>query len=192
MEEAMKRLIAVLAAAIVMTATLATAASAGTAAPAAAFCGIHWGSVPKSGGSPSGALLIAARTGQHRCYDRVVFEFNGRASGYRVQYAHPVTQGEGFDLAPYMAGGALLRVVLLDPDHNTQTGAMTYKHKVGDHVANVLRDRTLRDVMFGGSFEGYTLFGVGVRARLPFRVFVLSGPGTHSRIVLDIAHQWTQ
>jgi hypothetical protein len=122
----------------------------------------------------------------------VVFEFNGRASGYRVQYADPVTQGAGFDLAPYMAGGALLRVVLLDPDHNIETGAITYDHKPGDHVANVLRDRTLRDVMFGGSSEGYTTFGVGVRARLPFRVFVLSGPGTHNRIVLDIAHQWTQ
>ena len=56
--------------------------------------------------------------------------------------------------------------------------------------ANVVRYRSLRDVVFGGSFEGYTTFAVGVRARLPFRVFVLSGPGTNSRIVLDIAHQW--
>jgi hypothetical protein len=192
MEEAMKRLIAVSAAAIVMTATLATAASAGTPAPAVAFCGIHWRSVPKSGGSLSAAPLIAVRTGQQGCYDRVVFEFNGRASGYRVQYADPVTQGAGFNLAPYMAGGALLRVVLLDPAYDVKTGASTYKHKPGDHVANVLRDRTLRDVMYGGSFEGYTTFGVGVRAQLPFRVFVLSGPGTHSRIVLDIAHQWTK
>jgi hypothetical protein len=89
-----------------------------------------------------------------------------------------------------MTGGALLRVVLPDPDHNARTGTLTYAHKPGDHVANVLGDRTLRDVMYGGSFEGYTTFGVGVRARLPFRVLVLHGPGTHTRIVLDIAHQW--
>lgn len=185
----MKRMIAVFAGAVVATATLATAASAGTAAPAAASCTIHWGSLPKSGGPLHAAPLIAARTSQHRCYDQVVFEFNGRADGYRVRYGDPVTQA-GFAMAPYMAGGALLTVVLLDPANNIQTGAITYAHRSGDHVANVLRDRTLRDVMYGGSFEGYTTFGVGVRARLPFRVFVLSGPGTHTRIVLDIAHRW--
>jgi hypothetical protein len=57
-------------------------------------------------------------------------------------------------------------------------------------MVNVLRYDTLRDVVFGGSFEGYTTFAVGVRARLPFQVTVLPGPGTHSRIVLDVAHSW--
>lgn len=188
--ETMRKLITVCAAAIVTTAALATAASAGTAAPAAS-CATHWASLPKSGGTLSVAPLIAVRTSQHGCYDQVVFEFSGRASGYRLQYGRPVTQGTGVDLAPYMAGGALLQVVLLDPDHNIRTGAITYAHKPGDHVANILGDRTLRDVIYGGSFEGYTCFGVGVRTRLPFRVFVLPGPGTHSRIVVDIAHQWT-
>lgn len=57
-------------------------------------------------------------------------------------------------------------------------------------MANVAGYQTLRDVVFGGSFEGYSTFAVGVRARLPFRVFVLSGPGSHGRIVLDVAHRW--
>ena len=60
----------------------------------------------------------------------------------------------------------------------------------GDHVAAVGGYRTLRDVVYGGCFEGRTTFGVGVRARLPFRVFTLAGPGTRSRIVLDMAHRW--
>ena len=30
----------------------------------------------------------------------------------------------------------------------------------------------------------------GVRARLPFRAFVLPGPGTGSRLVVDVGHQW--
>ncbi len=47
-------------------------------------------------------------------------------------------------------------------------------------------------MVFGGSFEGYTTFAVGVRATLPFRVFILAGPGSHSRVVLDIAHRWQQ
>ncbi|BAS14136.1 conserved hypothetical protein [Arthrobacter sp. Hiyo8] len=43
---------------------------------------------------------------------------------------------------------------------------------------------------FAGSFEGYTSLGLGVRARLPFRVFTLAGPGTGSRLVIDVAHMW--
>lgn len=68
----------------------------------------------------------------------------------------------------------------------------TYDHTVGDHVANVAGYRTLRDVVYGGSLEGHTEFGVGVRARLPFRVFTLAGPDGGSRIVIDVAHKWSQ
>ena len=50
--------------------------------------------------------------------------------------------------------------------------------------------RTFRDLVYGGSFEGQTDFALGVRARLPFRVFVLAGPGGNSRLVVDVAHQW--
>lgn len=50
--------------------------------------------------------------------------------------------------------------------------------------------RTLRQVSFAGSSGGFTNFGVGVRARLPFRVFTLPGPGTGSRLVIDVAHRW--
>nr|WP_280956330.1 hypothetical protein [Cellulomonas flavigena] len=35
-------------------------------------------------------------------------------------------------------------------------------------------------------------FGLGVRARLPFRAFVLAGPGSGSRLVVDVAHQWCE
>ena len=52
---------------------------------------------------------------------------------------------------------------------------------------------TLRSVVYGGSFEGTTVFGVGVRARLPFRVFTLPGiPGSANgtRVVIDVAHLW--
>jgi hypothetical protein len=41
---------------------------------------------------------------------------------------------------------------------------------------------------FGGSFEDYTTFGLGVRAKLPFRVTRLSSPG---RVVVDVAHRWS-
>jgi hypothetical protein len=45
-------------------------------------------------------------------------------------------------------------------------------------------------VVYAGSFEGYTTLGVGTRARLPFRVFALAGPGGDTRIVVDVAHRW--
>jgi hypothetical protein len=168
-----------------------TGAVSSAAATGAPYCGISWGSVAKSGGNLSGSPLVTTRTGQHGCYDRVVFEFNGPADGYSVTYGETYTDGEGLALSPYTAGGALLNVRLLAPSYDASRKP-TLPYRLGDHAANVVRYRTLRDVVFGGSVEGYTTFAVGVRARLPFRVFVLSGPGTHSRIVLDIAHQWQE
>ena len=44
--------------------------------------------------------------------------------------------------------------------------------------------------MFFGSFEAITSWGVGVRGQLPMQVTVLSGPGNHARIVIDVAHNW--
>jgi hypothetical protein len=156
------------------------------AAAAAPYCGITWGSTAKAGSTVlSQAPLIAARTGRQTCYDRVVFEFNGRVSGHSVRYGEAYTEGQGRPMSPFTAGGALLAVSLRAPAYT-----VSYPHRTGDHVAEVRGYRTLRDVVFGGSFEGYTTFAVGVRARLPFRVFVLPGPGGRSRIVLDVAHRW--
>jgi hypothetical protein len=45
--------------------------------------------------------------------------------------------------------------------------------------------RTFRDARFASSFEGDTQVGLGVRARLPFRVFQLPG-----RLVIGVAHTW--
>ena len=50
---------------------------------------------------------------------------------------------------------------------------------------------TFRQIkLVGPSFEGVTQFGLGVRARLPFRVFTLTGPGSMTRVVIDVAHRW--
>ena len=162
-------------------------AAATTTAP---YCGITWGSGEKTAGPLSTAPLLTVETGRHECWDRVVFEFNGSAQGYSVRYSTQVlTDGEGLDLVPYTAGDAFLWVTLRAPAYD-ESHTSTIDARNGDHVANVLRYDTLRDVVFGGSFEGYTTFAVGVRARLPFRVLLLAGPGTHSRIVVDIADRW--
>ena len=49
---------------------------------------------------------------------------------------------------------------------------------------------TFREVAYGGSFEGYTTIGLGVRARPPMRVFPLPGPANGDRFVVDVAHHW--
>jgi hypothetical protein len=178
---------ALLAVAIAVCGLMAGAVPAGaTAAPS---CGIGWGSLDSSGGSLGVAPLITTRTGQHECFDRLVFELDGPATGYRVNYGEAYTGGQGLALSPYTAGGAVLNVVLLSPTAGG-SGPVRYDYRTGDHPGSVLGYRTLRDVVFGGSYEGYTTFAVGVRARLPYQVTVLPGPGTHSRIVLDVAHSW--
>jgi hypothetical protein len=165
----------------------ATAVSAAAASP---YCGITWGSLAKANGDLSPNALVNVRTGRHGCYDRVVFDFRGPATGYNVSYADQVFNEASGKPLP-VAGGARLAVHLLEPAYDAQTGASTYPHG-SDHVANVTGYRTLRDVVYGGSFEGHTTFGIGTRARLPFRVFTLAGPGTSSRIVIDVAHRWSQ
>lgn len=165
------------------------AGTGGAAAATTPYCGITWGSTARSGGALSSAPLMEVRAGKHDCWDRVVFEFAGPANGWSVAYGETWTEGQGLALSPYTAGGALLRVSLRAPAYDANHAA-TVPYRTGDHAVNALGYRTLRDVVFGGSFEGYTTFAVGVRARLPFRVFVLAGPSTHSRIVLDVAHQW--
>jgi len=186
-----------LVAVVVVAATILGGTSAVAARAAAPYCSITWGSLAKDQDVMSSAPLSDIRTGQHRCFDRIVFDFQasrttfqGPASGYHVAYVDNVySQGRGERLD--IAGGAKLSVVLLDPAYDILTGATTYPQGVGDHVANVRGYRTLRDVVYGGTFEGYTTVGIGVRARLPYRVFVLAGPGAGSRIVIDVTHRWS-
>jgi hypothetical protein len=176
---------------LLLTGAGAGAALAGGATRAAPYCGITWGSLPKTGGALATPVLVDVRTGRHDCHDRVVFEFDGPADGFDVGYRDVFTEAAGELMNPYVAGGAVLGVQLLAPAYDTETG-YAYPARPGGHVAAVVGYPTLRDVVYGGSYEGYTTFAVGVRANLPFRVFVLAGPGTHSRIVLDVAHHWQQ
>jgi hypothetical protein len=180
----------------IWVAVIATAAGAAVSAPAAAaaapYCGIHWGSLDKgAAGYPSPwSPLVNVRAGQHPCYDRLVLDFAAGPSKFHVRYVPAVTtQGRG-DILP-LRGGAFLEVVALTTIYDINTGAATYRPVNKNELVNVNGWRTFRQVAFGGSDEGYTTIGLGVRARLPFRVFSLPGPGAHSRLVIDVAHQWT-
>jgi hypothetical protein len=174
---------------VALLAVAGTVAAAGPATAAVPTCDLTVGSLPRTAAPMNASPLVATRTGQHQCWDRVVFQLAGSVgAGWDVQYVDAVVQdGSGATLV--VPGGARLSVVLHHPAADEQ-GSPTYLHGVGP-VANVAGYRTLRSVVFGGSFEGYTTFGVGVRARLPFRVLALAGPGGDTRIVLDVLHSWT-
>jgi hypothetical protein len=172
----------------------AGSASAGAPAP---YCGITWGSLAKSKADLSTRPITNVRAGQHACYDRLVVDLGAPPAGvpagrigYAVHYGTVSGQGTGTPIP--LAGGADLEIVVHAPTYDVVTGRSTYNPADHRHLVDVAGFRTFRQVADGGSFEGYTTIGLGVRARLPFRVFVLSGPGTGARLVIDVAHRWQQ
>ncbi len=158
------------------------------AVPASATgCRTHWGSLAKSTDHLTTGHVTGVRTGRHACFDRLVIDLDGDPAGYRVEYVkNLVADGSGNPVA--VKGGAIIRIIATAPGFDDNGSPTVDPNKV--NATNVSSYRTFRDVEWAGSFEGQTTIGLGVRARLPFRVFVLDGPGNGSRLVIDVAHRW--
>ncbi|WP_349362020.1 hypothetical protein [Streptomyces sp. H27-C3] len=73
------------------------------------------------------------------------------------------------------------------PSFDTATGKPSYAGRAGQPLpgVNLTGYKTFKDTKFGASFEGQTQIGLGVRARLPFRV-LQSG----DKLMVDVAHAW--
>jgi hypothetical protein len=165
---------------------------------AAARCHTGWGSLPEEAppahvdGSPSDgrvARLTGLRSARHRCFDRLVLDFDGRGVGFQVGYVAEVAEDGSGQVVP-LAGGASLQIIVGAPAYD-QSYAPTYRPADEAQLLDLAGYRTFRQAAWAGSFEGQTTLGLGVRARLPFRVMALDGPGEGSRIVVDVAHRWT-
>ncbi|MDN3029106.1 hypothetical protein [Streptomyces sp. S.PB5] len=170
-----------------MGATLGVAA---VPAQASTTCPTGWGSLAKSRAVGTADPVTDVRTGRHTCYDRLVVDVPGAGKdslGYYVHYVDRLHQDGSGRLIP-VAGGAVLEVRVAAPAYDPETGAPTYPARSGRPLPGVDLDgyRTFRDARFAGSFEGDTQLGLGVRARLPFRVLRVDG-----RVVVDVAHSWT-
>ena len=181
-----------LAGALLAAGVLPAAAGAAASGP---YCGLTWGSVSKSTPAMSQAPLTGARVGRHECFDRLVVDLAGEpAPGYNVRYIDPPFRAEGSGAPSLVAGGALIQITVHAPAYDAHGNSTV----PWSGTALVVRPdqfqaagyRTFKDLVWGGSFEGYSSFGLGVRARLPFRVFQLDGPGSGTRLVIDVAHQW--
>lgn len=159
--------------ALAVTAVAATVTVASPTSPArASGCSVAWGSGAKTVTNSTHRALAAVRAGRHTCYDRLVLDLNRSGEGYRVRYVSAVhDQGRGA-VVP-LRGGAFLQV-----DDQSQATQRIPMPSVSGYT-------TFRQVGWGGSFEGYTTIGLGVRARLPFRAF-----RSDNHLIIDVAHRW--
>ncbi len=157
-------------------------------ASAAPYCGIYWGSLAEAGSATTSSPITNVRAGRHACFDRMVIDLRGSRADYDVRYVNAVRSG-GSGKVVQLRGGADLAVVVEAPAYN-RSGNATYRPSNRNELVNVSNYRTFRQLAMGSSFEGQTTFGLGVRARLPFRTFTLNGPGDGPRLVIDVAHRW--
>lgn len=175
------------------SAALLLATGAGLVVPAGAnavepYCGLVWGSLPETADPFSAGTVTDVRSGRHECFDRLVVDVDGDPAGYRVGYVDEVA-AEGSGRPVPLRGGSFLRVSVKAPAYDEQ-GRSTYTPADPDELVDVDGYDTFRQAAWAGSFEGRTTIGLGVRARLPVRAFVLDGPGGGSRVVVDVAHRW--
>ena len=175
---------------LIVMATVTAASAVGLASPAGAVtCHTTWGSLAKTNSRATQAPITGARAGQQPCFDRFVVDLRSTpAPGWNVRYVTRVV-GDATGQTIPLRGGAFIQVSVRAPAYD-DNGRATYTPARRSEAVSVAGFRTFRQIAYDSSFEGTTTFGLGVRARLPFRVFVLLGPGSGSRLVIDVAHSW--
>ncbi|MGH8775782.1 MAG: AMIN-like domain-containing (lipo)protein [Jiangellaceae bacterium] len=178
----------ILAVIVALVSTIAlTAPAAHARAP---YCGITWGSLAKASDSSNVASLTNVRAGRHACFDRLVLDYAGDAGGYQVRYVTQI-RGLGLDAPVDLRGGALVEIVVQTPyGEDEPSVSATYSPRNPGELVDVAGWRTFGQVSLVEVHESQLTVGLGVRARLPFRVFTLDGPGHGSRLVIDVAHRW--
>jgi AMIN domain len=124
--------------------------------------------------------LVGVRWGRHAGYDRAVFDFTGGTPGWQAGYGPLYHQAK--DERIPLAGRASLSITFTVARAHDDAGRPTYD------LGRTLNPRlaSLRQIRFGGDFEGYVGVGLGLSDRLDYHIFRLANP---ARVVVDIAHQ---
>lgn len=175
--------------AVLAIATLPAGAVAVPTTATAASCSTTWGSLNKAGTGSTTAILGTVRAGRHGCFDRLVFDIRGKAPGFNARYVTNVHRAGAGHLLP-LRGGAKMEIAIIVQGERHADGSVGWQPPNSDELANVTGFRTFRQVADANSNSAAQFIGLGVRARLPYRIFTLDGPGTGSRVVVDVAHRW--
>ena len=181
---------------LVAVTTLLTTAFGLSPAPASAaspYCGITWGSQPKTHGGVDGwdEYVENVRAGRHRCFDRLVIDLGDahRFDAFSVRYV-PGGIRDGADQPVRLRGGAALEVEVQAKPYDS-SNVVHYNPENPSELVDVRGFRTFRQVSWVVVGGDRTSVGIGTRARLPFRAFMLPGPGSdETRLVIDVAHRW--
>jgi hypothetical protein len=129
-------------------------------------------------------ILAAVRTGRHEGFERIAFEFRGRAPGYRAEYLTGPAIACGSGDTVHVEGAAILSISFTPADAHEFDG---------EKARSSIPERVLKPAQSGGAirearltcdFEGEVAWAIGLAARRPMRAWSLGG---RSVIVLDVA-----
>jgi hypothetical protein len=162
----------------------AAAAPAVAVTPHATGCSTNWGTNAKHRGDQTitvATRVLRARAGRHGCFDRLVIDMSGgKKPPFSARYVKQIVQDPSGKVLK-VRGKAKILIVVRGP-------AGRHYHPNAVNLADVSGFKTFRQVRGAGSFERVTSIGLGVRAKLPFRVFELGSSKAGWRIVIDVAH----
>jgi hypothetical protein len=154
-----------------------------------------WTTATKSrDGDPVPEALYNIRVGRHTCYDRIVFDINGRVKiSYVVGYVPQIKADPSDQLVAMPAGTTPLQVVIRAPILGADASGHQPWHtapKPGDDLVDPKQFDglpSLRAARFAGSFENHTTIGVAVTSRLAPNVTVWQD-GSITHVIVDVAH----
>ena len=160
---------------------MAPTSTTATTIPVPALAGASTSEVSVPPGTATQSLLTGIRVSHQVGFDRVVFDFRGRAPGYRVGYVSRPVLEDASGREVQVAGSAVLRVHLEHASDGDASGHSTYAG------ANDLRPDSTTNVVElvrAGGFEAVLTWVMGLKQQAPFRVQTLAGP---PRLVVDVA-----
>lgn len=145
-----------------------------------------WNTAPKDGDISrlvqDPITNVTVGTDPAQCADYVFIWIKGnRTPGFRAEYVNVVTADGSGNPVPTQ-GKAALQLVISAPDANpVRVGSQLHSDRA------VRGDKSLRQVLYAGSFEGQTTFAIGVADKRPFTV-EQQFAGGQVKIIVAISH----
>lgn len=126
------------------------------------------------------ALLVGVRAGRNKDFDRLVFDFEGPAPGFTVQYVPQLVEDGTGNVIP-LRGRAVVQILIHPAAAHRDDGSPSFDGRLPDLTGFA----AFRQVADAGDFEAVLTWGIGVAARTGLRAFTLTSP---SRVVVDVGH----